>query len=559
MITKSFEVQQCQWKVLQLFSGSGGATLGFQRAKVNWRGMQGSFKTLAGIDVDPRACENYEYLTGSKAVCMDLFDKRDYVAFHGHEPLSNWHEANPEDLIKTTNGEYPDLVFLSPPCKGFSALLSQKTSETERYQALNRLVVRGIFLTLEAFKDDLPAFFFLENVPRILTRGKKLLHTITRMLESYGYVVNGRSHDLGEIAGLAQHRKRYLLVARNPRKISTFLYQPPKQRIKSIGEILAKVPLPDDLASGPLHRLPRLQWKTWVRLALIPAGGDWRDLEEIAPEQYRLEYVPRGSGPFGVLDWEGPAATVIGKASVKGSNAAAIADPRLKPREGRHACVYQVVEWDEPAKTVTGTRFGSGASAISDPRTGFKDNTHHIVYKVNKWGDEANTVTGAYRPNNGAMSIEDPRMSCSPRSGTMGVTSWNEPAKTVIGAGDIHAGSAAIADPRIPKDNETLDPPPIIISLDGTWHRPLTTLELAAIQGLPLMVNGKPLQFSGNSDAVWREQIGNMVPPDAGQVMAEQALYAFMASAEGVWTMAAEGIWVAPEGDMHDHEPLNQL
>ena len=556
MITKSFETQQYQWKVLQLFSGSGGATLGFQRAKVNWRGMQGSFRTLAGIDVDPRACKNYEYLTGSKAVCMDLFEKRDYVAFHGHEPLSNWHEANPEDLIKATNGEYPDLVFLSPPCKGFSALLSKKTSETERYQALNRLVVRGIFLTLEAFKDDLPAFFFLENVPRILTRGKKLLYTITRMLESYGYVVNGRSHDLGEIAGLAQHRKRYLLVARNPQKISTFLYQPPKQRIKSIGEILAKIPFPDNLASGPLHRLPRLQWKTWVRLALIPAGGDWRDLEKIAPEQYSLEYVPRGSGPFGVQNWERPGATVIGNASVKGSNAAAVADPRLKPMEGRHACVYQVVKWDGQAPTITGTRFRSGASAISDPRTNLKDSTHTAIYQVKKWEKEASTITGAHGSNNCALSIADPRMGCSPRSGTMGVQKWDGPSTTVIGSADIHSSAASIADPRIPADNDRPDPPPIIVSLDGTWHRPLTTLELAALQSLPLTVNGKPLQFSGNSDAGWREQIGNMVPPDAAEVMAEQALYAFIASVERVWTMAAEGIWVAPERDTSDNPLL---
>ena len=458
------QVHQHEFKSLFLFSGSGGATLGTQRAKVNWRGMEGNFRTLAGIDVDPKACENFRYLTGSKAVCLDLFERRDYVAFHGHEPLPNWNEATPEDIFKATGGEYPDFVFLSPPCKGFSALLPQKTAETERYQALNRLVVRGIFLTLEAFKDDLPAFFFLENVPRIVSRGKKLLHTITKMLESYGYVVNGRSHDLGEIAGLGQHRKRYLLVARNPQKISTFLYHPPKQRVKSIGEILAKVPLPDDSVDGPMHRLPRLQWKTWVRLALIPAGGDWRDLEKIATEEYRLEYVPRGGGPYGVLSWDKPSCTVIGNAGVKGSNAATIADPRLKNRSSRHPNVYKVIQWNNPSDTITGTRFGSGAQAIADVRTGFKNSTYHAIYQVGKWDAPSKTVTGANRPNNGSISIADPRISCTPRSGTMGVQSWNEPAKTIIGSSDIHAGAVAIADPRIPKDNETLDPPPIIIA-----------------------------------------------------------------------------------------------
>lgn len=94
-------------------------------------------------------------------------------------------------------------------------------------------------------------------------------------------------------------------------------------------------------------------------------------------------------------------------------------------------------------------------------------------------------------------------------------------------------------------------------SLNNIVYRPLTTLELAAIQGLPPFINGKPLKLAGNRDAGWREQIGNMVPPDAAQVMAEQALYAFLASVEGVWTMDAEAIWVAPKEDTSDNQILD--
>lgn len=541
-----FPQTQYQWKVLHLFSGSGGAVLGFQRAQSQWEGLIGRFRTLAGIDVDPLCCEDMEYLTGAKAVQMDLFDRRDYIAFHGKQPVPDWQEATPEDIRQATSGEYPDLVFLSPPCKGFSALRPEKSAQSDKYQALNRLTVRGIWLTLEAFKDDLPSFIVLENVPRILTRGKKHLNTITRMLEFYGYAVNGRPHDCGEIAGLGQHRRRYLLVARNFSKVSTFLYQPAKQRVKSIGEILGSIPLPDDPVMGPMHKLPRLEWKTWVRLALIPAGGDWRNLEGINPAQYRLEYVPRGGGPYGVMDWNNPAGTVIGNASIKGSNAAAVADPRLPHRDNRHPGVYQVICWEDPATTVTGTRFGSGAPAVADPRTGFKCTTHTAIYQVNAWDEVASTITGAARPNNGAISISDPRFTCSPRAGTMGVQAWDESATTVTATGDVHSGAAAVADPRIPADTDRPDSPPVIISLDGTWHRPLTTLELAALQGLPLFVNGKPLKLAGNSDRIWREHIGNMVPPDAAQVIAEQALLALLASTVGAWTMSANDIWVAP-------------
>jgi Site-specific DNA methylase len=511
-------------------------------------------------------------------------------------------------------------------CKGFSGLLPQATAAMDKYQALNRLVIRGIFLALEAFREDLPAVILLENVPRIRTRGQKLLNTIKGMLQSYGYVVDDRDHDCGEIGGLAQHRKRYLLIARNAAKMDSFIYQPTKQRVKSIGEVIGPLPLPGVKSMGPLHRLPKLQWKTWVRLALIPAGGDWRDLEKIAPEEYLLEHIPRGGGSFGVQEWDKPGHTVTGRAKANGSTASNIADPRLTERAGRHPGVYRVVKFDEPAPCVTGTRFGSGALAISDPRTGFKGSTHTAIYQVNKWDQEAATVTGAHRPNNGAISIADPRVSggysnkrkvlewgqpastvtgtpdiqsgaqsvadprlgCKPRSGMMGVQGWDEPGKTVIGSGDIHSGAmaiadprishnsrpnlygvaewdeptstvtgsasvtssnavAAVADPRIPKDNETLDPPPIIISLDGTWHRPLTTLELAALQGLPVIINGKPLLLSGNSDQRWREAIGNMVPPPAARAMAEVVLHALLVASENAWEMSANDIWVSPK------------
>jgi len=152
-----------------------------------------------------------------------------------------------------------------------------------------------------------------------------------------------------------------------------------------------------------MHRLPRLKWLTWVRLALIPAGGDWRDLEALAGKEWhknayriipwgnpagtvtsggapscgavtvadpRLGYDPRHGG-WQVAPWDKATGTVVGSARVGHSNGvAAIADPRLPERDNRHPSVYQVVKFDEPGPCVTGTRFGSGAPAIMDPRTG---------------------------------------------------------------------------------------------------------------------------------------------------------------------------------------------
>ncbi|MDH7578498.1 MAG: DNA cytosine methyltransferase [Bacillota bacterium] len=595
-----------EYTVLHLFCGIGGTALGFQQAVSEYKGMVGRFRTLAGIDVDPEACTDFEMLTGARAVQLDLFSREDYVAFHGHEPGSNWQEATAIDLLEATGGEYPDVIFLSPPCKGFSGLLPKGKAESSKYQALNRLVIRGLALAMEAFEDNLPSVIMLENVPRITTRGKLLLKQVKKLLAAHGYEFHEGYHDCGELGGLAQHRKRYLLIARNREKMSAFIYRPPRRKVRAIGDVIGPMPLPDDPSMGPMHRLPRLQWKTWVRLALIPAGGDWRDLEKMSKNWFenayriipwnepagtvtsghspscgatsisdpRLGHIPRG-GVFQVADWNEPSKAIIGHARPGGSNGvAAVADPRLNPRDNRHPGVYQVIRFDDPAPCVTGTRFGSGAPAVSDPRVPFSN-----CHQVQKWNEPAHAVTSATRPIAGSISvadprvpfnnifkvtpwngtpgavtsgsgqigisIADPRLGCRARNGSYGVLAWDKPSTTVTGAGDVHAGTAAVADPRIPADGDRPDPPPIIIALDGTWHRPLTTLELAVLQGFPpFLADSRPLVLTGRSDAKWRERIGNAVPPPTAKAIATQILNALLVSSENDWVLGSTGLWV---------------
>ena len=520
--------------MLHLFSGIGGAALGFQEARQEYRGMVGQFRTLAGIDCDPEACQDFGTLTGSPAVQMDLFSREQYIAFHGQEPLEDWQEVSPEDLLQASGMEYPDVVFLSPPCKGFSALLPSKSAKSDKYQALNQLVIRGLQLVIDAYQENLPAVIMIENVPRITSRGDFLLKQVKHLLGAQGYVFHEGYHDCGELGGLGQRRKRYLLIARLPEKMSSFIYKPPTQRLKSIGEVIGPLPLPGDPAMGPMHRLPRLQWKTWVRLALIPAGGDWRDLN-------RNCY----ANVYQIVPWGEPATTVTG-AHRPNNGAISVADTRLNytPRSG----AFRIVKWDDSAPTVTGSTGAgrsNGISGIADPRLPRRESRHPGVYQVIPWDEAAPCVTGT-RFGSGAPAISDPRLTCNPRNGSYGVQDWSQPGKTVTGAGDIHSGNAAVADPRIPRDTEVLDPPPIIIALDGTWHRPLTTLELAVLQSLkPIMPDGRPLTLAGNSDARWRERIGNMVPPDAAEAIAEEILLSFLASeAKEEFRLTAAGIWV---------------
>ena len=75
-------------------------------------------------------------------------------------------------------------MFLSAPCKGLSGLLAETVSKTGKYQALNGLTLRGVWLMLEAWKDDPVELVVFENVPRIMNRGRHLLDQIIALLRS---------------------------------------------------------------------------------------------------------------------------------------------------------------------------------------------------------------------------------------------------------------------------------------------------------------------------------------------------------------------------------------
>jgi len=558
--------------VLHLFAGLGGGALGFQQARGRWGALDGRFRTVAGIDCDEEACRDFEALTGAPAVRADLAT------------------MTPGELRAVAGSEAPDVVFASPPCKGFSGLLPTAAARSERYQALNRLVLQGLWLVLETWSTRPPRLILVENVPRITTRGKVLLAQVRDLLARYGYRVNEQTHDAGELGGLGQHRRRFLLLARHAPQIPNLVYKPPRQHVRSIGEVLGDLPLPDDPSMGPLHRLPRLEWRTYLRLALIPASGDWRALQDLdfsarrvvpfnnvwrvvrwdeaagavtsgggptssgcCVADPRLGHQPRG-GTYRVVRADEPAPTVIGSEGVGRSSAFAFADPRLPDAPGRHESKLRVEGWDRPAHTVTGSdRVGSGAPSVADPRAKAWGNWagRPGLMGVAPWDQPISTVTGTAKvtSSNATAAVADPRLGCTPRNGTLGVLPWGGPSGAVIGAADIHAGAFAVGDPRLPADTDRLDPPPVIISEDGTWHRPLTSLELAALQGLPVrMPDGSPLRLAGRADSRWRERVGNAVPPPAARAIAEQILQVLLEVSAGassrLLTFSDEDVWV---------------
>lgn len=503
-------------KALHLFCGLGGGALGFQRA---------GFETLLGVDLDAAACADFETLTRAPSLVADMAT------------------LTPGELLDACGGEAPDVVFTSPPCKGFSGLLPSKRLAEPHYQALNRLVFQGLWLALETFRPRPPKLIVLENVPRITQRGADLLRQVQALLEGYGYRIHTGFHDCGELGGLAQHRRRFLLVARHEAQVPTFVYQPAKRRVRSIGEVLGALPMPDDPAGGPMHRLPRLQWKTWERLALIPAGGDWRALGT------KGDATPFNN-QFRIVPWGAPSVAVTGGGTPT-SGGVCCADPRFP--QGYRRDTYGVRPWDEASGAVTGEAAPStGKFSVADPRFAaggaYSESTYSNLYRVVRFDEPAPTVTGATRPSGGAFSVSDPRIGGKgSRPDLFGVYRWDQPAKTITGQVAVSSSNSpgAVADPRIPEPNDRPDPPPVIVALDGTWHRPLTTLELGALQGFPMLGPDGPLVLAGTAHTAWRERIGNAVPPPAAQAIAEQLLRCLEAAAQGrTFELGGTPVWV---------------
>ncbi|AOJ86708.1 DNA methyltransferase [Burkholderia sp. MSMB0856] len=529
--------------------GLGGGAKGYIEAESRVGNMSATWRCIGGIDNDPAAARDFEQLVGTPCTVMDLFTREQYTAFNGAEPPPGWSEATPDNIRRAAGYEHPHCVFISSPCKGASGLLSESKSRTPKYQALNELTLRCVWLMCEAWKDDPVELIVFENVPRLASRGRHLLDQIVQLLRHYGYAVNETTHDCGLIAGLAQSRKRFLLVARHTAKVPAFLYEPPLKRLQGVGTVLGRMPLPGDPTAGPMHRVPSLQWKTWVRLAFVEAGSDWRSLEKLVVENGHLrDYLilpERRGGHIGVVDWNEPAGTVAGE-SRPTNGAFSVADPRHVVGAAQYQ-QYGVLRWDEASGAITaGTNPGQGTFSVADPRHAGPAK-HNNEFRIVPWDGAAGAVTSAHGTG---QCVQDPRSGMRRERGDAyltgghyGVVGWEQHSGAVSAAAGHDNGRWSVADPRLPAASDKLVA--IIRALDGTWHRPFTTLELAALQSL--VEPEEYLELDGLSDQAWRERIGNAVPPKAARAIAEvMGTTLLLAETGETFQLSATPVWVRP-------------
>lgn len=258
-----------QLKVLDLFSGCGGMSLGFEQA---------GFSIELGIDNCGDALSTFKKNHKNSSIIDADLSKLD-----------------PSEI----NIDTIDVIIGGPPCQGFS-IAGKRIVEDERNN-LYKSFVRYV----DFFK---PKAFVMENVPNILSMGSGLIRNkIIEDFSSLGYTVVCKLLMASDF-GVPQNRKRAFFVGIAGGINFEF---PEKLDLPKITSQDAISDLPDlsllDNSSYPIpsisnyqkkmrsnsqrlfnHQLTEHKEKTVKIISLVPDGGNYKDLPEYLKNTRRV-------------------------------------------------------------------------------------------------------------------------------------------------------------------------------------------------------------------------------------------------------------------------------
>ncbi|TGM57463.1 DNA cytosine methyltransferase [Leptospira biflexa] len=257
-------------KVLDLFSGCGGLSLGFKKA---------DFEVIAGLDNDPIALETFKYNhVSAKAYCSDIS------------------VIDIKNFLKTANLGNIDLIIGGPPCQGFS--ISGKRDILDERNGLFKPYLRFVQLLK-------PKAFILENVPNFISMGNGLYKSqLISLFNSIGYEVKFKILNSSEY-GVPQSRRRVFFVGIKG-KLNSFEFPIPTHG-KNLRDFITTREAISDLpeesildgkeyVSSPLsnyqktiregskfvynHQITKHSENTLRIISLVPDGGNYKDLPQ---------------------------------------------------------------------------------------------------------------------------------------------------------------------------------------------------------------------------------------------------------------------------------------
>jgi DNA (cytosine-5)-methyltransferase 1 len=277
------------YRLIDLFSGAGGMTLGFADKR-----FCGGFKPVLAVDNDAAAIRTHERNFPSAATVV----------------------GNIEEWI-TTDPEIPaaDVVIGGPPCQGFS-LLNKKRTGDQRRELWEPY--------LEVVEASDARVFIMENVPELLRSQE--FDEIRLRAESLGFTVKAAILNAADY-GAPQTRKRTIIVGWRGANEPDF---PPQQthadpvknlplpRWRTVRDMIADLgdPVGSEIGLKPpldLHFGRNPIASSLARYKAVPPGGNRFDLQKNAPHLTPKCWIKKTSGGtdlFGRLWWDRPSVTI---------------------------------------------------------------------------------------------------------------------------------------------------------------------------------------------------------------------------------------------------------
>ncbi|KAB2174511.1 DNA cytosine methyltransferase [Staphylococcus epidermidis] len=284
-------------KILDLFCGAGGLSLGFKNA---------DFEIFGGVEWDEKA--------------METHTKNFQTSYHFSGDISKINNNTIKHKLNTVDG-----IIGGPPCQGFSSANRYLKDEDDPRNAL-------FFEYLRFVEIIKPKFFVIENVPGILSRDNGFAkNKILEITESYGYNVSVQVLS-SEKYGVPEIRKRAFFIGIR-KDLQThfdfgnlkpiFKNTTVKDAIEDLMQIeneqnfntlfgLNRSPIqeyyfnPNSLQIEN-HDIPSHNEKVVERIKYVPQGGNWRDVPENLWDTQRNN---RHSSAYKRLDFSKPSITI---------------------------------------------------------------------------------------------------------------------------------------------------------------------------------------------------------------------------------------------------------
>lgn len=283
-----------KYRVLDLFCGAGGLSLGFKLA---------GFQIVGGIDFQQDAIYTHEKnFKNSISICGDIKEIND-------------------EKVKELFQDKVDVIIGGPPCQGFSAGNRQQIENDPR----NKL----FFEFIRFVRILKPKAVVIENVRQILTKDKGFAkNKIFEILEELGYNVDVRVLTASEY-GVPQNRNRAVFIGVK-KEIGKINYDMIKKVSKpvtvkeAIGELYElENKNTNILTSEPLtkfqkyvrakdnmifnHDIKYPNQEVQDRMNFVPQGGNWQNVPE---SMWKTKRSNRHSSAYRRLDETKPSITI---------------------------------------------------------------------------------------------------------------------------------------------------------------------------------------------------------------------------------------------------------